>query len=168
MNDTSRPHKAIGEVVLQLLDSSSGRPIKVWTINDQVQITIGRSPDQLVEISDPYVSRNHARLDYRDGQWLLVSLGRNGVIVANQLVTEHPVGVDISFRLGMEGPTLRFRTSAERTDVMSTISSDTLSELLFQLDEEKVQTEVGEIADGDYFQNLQARAQQMRRKRKAD
>lgn len=158
----------VGEVVLQLVDSSSGRPIKAWTFKNQPEITIGRSPDQLVEISDPYVSRSHARLDYRDGKWILVSLGRNGVVVANQLVTDYPVEVDISFRLGKEGPTMLFRTSNAQLNLGATINSDTLPEFLFQLDEQKLHQEVGEISDGDYFQNLQAKAENMRRNRKAD
>ena len=86
----------------------------------------------------------------------------------HQLITEYAVGADISFRLGTEGPTLRFRTSVERIDAMATISSDTMTELVFQLDDQKLQAEVGEIADGDYFQNLQAQAKKLRRKRNAD
>lgn len=168
MMESSDSDNEIGEVVLQLLDSSSGRPIKAWTFKNQAEITIGRSPDQLVDISDPYVSRSHARLDFRDGKWLLVSLGRNGVVIANQLVTEYPVELDVSFRLGKEGPTMRFRTSAEQEKIGATINSDTLPEFLFQLDEQKLQTEVGEISEGDYFQNLQARAEHMRRNRKVD
>ena len=119
-------------------------------------------------MSDPYVSRNHASLTYRDGQWRLVALGRNGVVVDNQLITEYPVSGDVSFRLGMEGPTLRFRTTAQPTEILATICFDTLPAPLFQLDEQRLQDDVGEIADGDYFQNLQQRAKQMRRQRKSD
>ncbi len=108
MQNTSSPLDEVGEVSIQLLDPSSGRPVNSWTFSNQAEITIGRSPDQDVAISDPYVSRNHANLVRRDGGWFLVSLGRNGVVVANQLVKEHDVGQDLVFRLGVEGPTLKF------------------------------------------------------------
>src|SRR5262245_23205852 len=109
MPDDFLPLKEVGPVTVQLLDPGSGRSMKSWRFVGQSRITIGRSPDQDVEISDPYVSRQHASLILREGQWVLVSQGRNGIVVANQLVLEYPVDVDVNFRLGAEGPTLRFR-----------------------------------------------------------
>jgi pSer/pThr/pTyr-binding forkhead associated (FHA) protein len=168
MSDSTPPPAPLGEVEVQLLDTSSGRTVKSWTFEGKSTITIGRSPDQLVEVSDPYVSRNHANIEYRDGQWMLVSRGRNGIVVNNQLVVEQPVSGDVCFRLGMEGPTLRFRTTAERAEITATICFDTLPAPVFQLDETKVQNDVVEIADGDYFQNLQQRAKKLRSQRKTD
>jgi pSer/pThr/pTyr-binding forkhead associated (FHA) protein len=169
MSESSSPSNVAGEVAIQLLDSSSGRTIKTWTFIGRAQITIGRSPDRDVEMSDPYVSRNHANLEFREGQWHLISLGRNGVVVANQLVTEYPVTGDVNFRLGMEGPTLRFRTTTEKAaEILSTICFDTLPAPMFELDGTKVQKDVDAIVDRDYFQQLQQRAKQMRRQRDAD
>ena len=165
MSDSPRPANADTEVEVQLLDPTFGRPLKSWTFQNRAQITIGRAPDQDVEISDPYVSRNHARLGCRHDQWVLVSLGRNGVVVANQLIAEYPVSGDVSFRLGMEGPTMRFRAVAEKAEVRATISFDTLPGPVFQLDRRRLQDAVDEIADGDYFQNLQQRAKQLRGQR---
>jgi len=142
--------------------------MKSWKFDGQSHITIGRSPDQDIEISDPYVSRQHASLILRDGEWVLVSRGRNGIVVANQLVLEYPVSGDVNFRLGTEGPTLRFRVTAERDESMATISFDTLPTPLFELDERKLQDDVGAISDGDYFQKLQLRAKQLRRQRDGD
>lgn len=168
MSDSLSSPKSIGEVAVQLLDPSSGRPMKSWTFIERAKISIGRSPDQDVEMSDPYVSRNHASLVYQEGEWRLIALGRNGVVVGNQLITEHAVSGDVSFRLGMEGPTLRFRTTVPPTEIKATICFDTLPIPLFQLDEQKLQDEVGQIADGDYFQGLQQRARQMRRQRNVE
>ncbi len=150
---------------MQLLDPALLRPVKSWAFTDQTVITIGRSPEQDVELVDPYVSRNHANLVYRDGQWRLVSLGRNGVLVANKQVTDHPVAEEVRFRLGTQGPTLRFSTTAQREEALSTVLIETLPAPEFLLDERRLQTEVGEIAAGDYFQELQQRAKQMRRQR---
>jgi pSer/pThr/pTyr-binding forkhead associated (FHA) protein len=154
-----------GEVTVQLLDPSMFRPVKSWTFAGREKITIGRSADQDVELVDPYVSRNHANLVYQDGRWLLISLGRNGVLVANQMVTDFPVGDEVRFRLGTQGPWLRFSAVAEREEAMSTVLIDTLPTPDFQVDARRLESEVGEIASGDYFQDLQQRARQMRRHR---
>jgi hypothetical protein len=156
-----------GPVAVQLLDPASGRPIKSWSFNRDAQITIGRAPDQDVEISDPYVSRNHANLECRDGQWRLVSLGRYGVIVDNQSISEFPVNGEVSFRLGAEGPMLRFRTTCEQSDDLATMIVDTVPAPVFHLDERRLRSEVDQIANGDYFQKLQQTANELRHKRKA-
>jgi hypothetical protein len=156
-----------GEVAVQLMDATSGRPIQCWTFQGRAKITIGRSPDQDVSISDPYVSRSHADLVHDDGQWRLIATGRNGVVVANQLVTEYLFHGEVIFRLGMDGPTLRFRTTPDRAEIVSTICFDSLPAPLFLLDEDRVRNDVGSIADGDYFQSLQRRAKEMRRQRES-
>jgi pSer/pThr/pTyr-binding forkhead associated (FHA) protein len=168
MQEPPRLPTAIGKVEVQLLDPASGRPMKSWIFNDQNQVTIGRSPDQDIEISDPYVSRTHANLIYRDAQWYLISLGRHGVMVANQFITEQPIGSDVTFRLGVEGPTLRFRKAGEVVENMKTISFDALPTMILHVDQSKVQNEVGEIANGEYFQSLQQRAKNLRLQKKTD
>lgn len=169
MRESSRPPQPIGRVAVHLLDPTSGRLVKSWTFNDQAQITIGRSPDQDVEMSDPYISRNHANLTYRDGQWLLISLGRHGVLVSNQLITEHPISGDVCFRLGMEGPTLRFRTNVEHSEeILATVNVDTQQMPEFQLDAAKLQDDVKAIAEGHYFQSLRERAKQLRQRHRRD
>lgn len=167
MSDALHATHDDGEVTVQLLDPTLFRAIKSWKFTDRRQITIGRSSDQDVELIDPYVSRNHANLVYRDGAWLLVSLGRNGVLVGNQMVSDYPVGDDVRFRLGTQGPWLRFSTGAEREEAMSTVLIDTLPAPEFQVDARRLQNDVGEIASGEYFQDLQERAKQMRRQRDA-
>ena len=168
MNELPVPANDLGAVQVQLIDSSSGRPIRVWNFCDQAAISIGRSNDQLVDIGDPYVSRNHARLDYRNGEWSLVSLGRHGVVVANQLVTDYKIENGQIFRLGMEGPTLRFQLKPEPSAAESTIHFEPMPEILFQLNKEKLRSEVGQIAEGTYFLKLQARAKQMRSDRPSE
>jgi len=152
------------KVLLDLLDPTYEKPIKSWSFANRTVITIGRSDGQDVEVSDVYVSRSHAQLVLRDGQWVIVSLGRNGVVCDNKLVTEFALKSGAKFRLGTSGPCLRFRTSG-KTESMHTVCFDTVPAPLFQIDETKVKEEVGQIAEGDYFQSLQDKARQLRKQR---
>jgi pSer/pThr/pTyr-binding forkhead associated (FHA) protein len=153
-------------VAVQLLDSALGRPVRSWQFDGKRLISIGRAEDRDVQISDPYVSRNHAELRHHDGKWSLVSLGRYGVMVQGQTVTEIAIEKETVFRLGSEGPTLRFDPAPVRSDNRMTMMFDsTLVQNVFELDKSKIERDVGDIAKADYFQDLQKRAQQLRKQR---
>jgi pSer/pThr/pTyr-binding forkhead associated (FHA) protein len=150
-------------VAVHLLDSALGRPVRSWRFDAKQVISIGRGDDQDVQISDPYVSRCHAELRRGEGGWSLVSLGRHGVIVQGQTITELPVQGEATFRLGSGGPTLRFDPAAASSDNRATMFFDsTFAENAFEIDRHKVERDVGEIADAEYFQDLQKKAQQLR------
>jgi pSer/pThr/pTyr-binding forkhead associated (FHA) protein len=153
------------ELVVQLLDHSAGRPVKTWKFGARQKISIGRDEGQDVEISDPFVSRAHAELEWRDGEWTLVSRGRHGVLVENQLITEYPVRGEVTFRLGVGGPTLRFAPSVPIEPGSQTLSYDKMPEGLLALDEGKLERDVQEITDGDYFQQLREKTQKLRGRR---
>ncbi len=161
MNDSFRL-PFLNEVVLHIIDVSTGRPIQTWKFKDQFQITIGRAADQDVEISDPYVSRSHASLVNTDGHWTLISLGRNGVVIDGKQVKEFVVQSEVTFRLGVEGPTLKFCEGTKTDDPGATYSFSVQEEPAFELDVLKVNREVQDIVEGDYFQDLQRLAKQMR------
>ena len=112
MADETLLRTEVPDVVVELLDHSAGRPLKTWKFPARPRISIGRDPSQDVEISDPFVSRAHAELEWREDEWVLVSRGRHGVLVENRLITEYPVPSEVTFRLGSGGPTLRFAASA--------------------------------------------------------
>jgi pSer/pThr/pTyr-binding forkhead associated (FHA) protein len=57
-------------VVIDLLDSAQGHPLRTWSFNDRDKITLGRTPENDVSVADPYVSRSHAYLQVKDGGWL--------------------------------------------------------------------------------------------------
>jgi pSer/pThr/pTyr-binding forkhead associated (FHA) protein len=173
MTDSTNPSDAATAV--HLLDSSLGRPIRTWQFTAKELITIGRADECDVQINDPYVSRSHAELRAADGGWLLVSLGRHGVQVQGALISELSIDGEIVFRLGSAGSTLRFNPVAamvenpaiRQTDNRMTMMFDaTLMENMFELDQNKLQREVEEIVDADYFQELQRRAKQLREQRK--
>ena len=163
------------QIRIELIDPATGRPLNCWTFQNRDTITIGRSPDSDVAIVDPYVSRQHASLTCCDGAWFLRSLGRNGVLVSNQQVTEQAAGIELVFRLGAQGPTVKFSLSSETAseEIGSTYhSSDSsfpaVEEAWFELDENQIEREVTEVAESDYFQKLQELAQRMRMQRKPD
>jgi pSer/pThr/pTyr-binding forkhead associated (FHA) protein len=140
--------------------------MRSWGFSGKALITVGRSDESDVQISDPYVSRAHAELRHQDGKWLLVSLGRYGVMVKGETITELAIEGETTFRLGAGGPTLRFDPRAANRDNRMTMMFDsTVGQNLFELDHSKLERDVGEIADGDYFQELQKRAKQLRKQR---
>lgn len=150
-------------VAVQLLDSATGRPVRDWQFHGKQTVSIGRGLDQDVQISDPYVSRTHAELRWDAIAWKLVSLGRHSVRVEGEAITEIPVEKQITFRLGSEGPTLRFDPAAAVSDNRMTMMFDsTLVSDLFEVDKSKRDREVGEIEQENYFQELQKRARQLR------
>jgi pSer/pThr/pTyr-binding forkhead associated (FHA) protein len=156
---------AAREVTVQLLDPTYRRPIRTWQFTDQLQITIGRGDDVNVEISDAYVSRVHAELQLRDDQWLLISRGRNGVMVGSQSIVELPVPSEVTFRLGSAGPLLRFSTIAAAESPSATLCFSADANPLLSLDETKLQDEVAAITSDDYFQKLQQKVKTLRRAR---
>jgi hypothetical protein len=129
--------RALGQtVLLRLLDSAQGRPIQVWHFAGQSEITIGRADECDVTIADQQVSRSHAKLVFRDGSWTLVSLGRNGTLVDDRLVGETQLTRTTVFRLGPNGPMLRFepeQAAAAPTETISTIVPDMLA--MLEIDE---------------------------------
>jgi hypothetical protein len=165
MSQPGPPGAASEEVVVQLLDVALGRPVKTWKFAGRDEISIGRLPDCDVEISDAYVSRLHAELKNRDGQWLLFARGRSGVVVRNSPITELAIDSDVTFQLGSVGPVLRFAVKHEDAACGRTLCFEAESLPAFALDTGKLQDDVGEITDGDYFRKLQARVKQMRAQR---
>lgn len=158
---------ASGEVIVQLLDPTYRKPVKTWKFADRTLISIGRESDRDVEISDPYVSRLHAELLLTDNRWTLVSRGRNGVLVGTCPITTLIINTDVLFRLGPTGPLLRFSTGLAVEDNSSTLCFDGDTIPVFLLDESRIRDEVGEIATGEYFQDLQQKVSKLRRQRQS-
>lgn len=54
---------------------------------DKPVITVGREPSCTIRVDSPYVSRQHARIELREGQAILVDLGsRNGSLLNGERV----------------------------------------------------------------------------------
>ena len=59
-------------------------PQQSWILKPGEYI-LGRFPTNDIVIPDPYVSRRHARIFYREGKWFIEDLGStNGTIVDNE------------------------------------------------------------------------------------
>ncbi len=166
MTESLRLSLQCNEVSIHVIDPTTGRPIQSWNFRDKFEITIGRSTDQDVAISDPYVSRSHASFVRGESEWVLLSLGKNGVVVGGQQVKEYSVKKDVTFRLGIEGPTLKFSEAEPNQDNNATYIFNDPGEPVFYLDHDRIEREVSDIVEGDFFQNLNDLAKEMRSRRK--
>jgi CRP-like cAMP-binding protein len=69
--------------------------------------TIGRSADNTITLPDPTTSRNHARVVFSDGKWVVEDLGSaNGILIGGQRVKRVVLKSGDTFRIG--GITFRF------------------------------------------------------------
>lgn len=92
--------------------ASRGAPSKVVIIDGPdrgrsvpltgAPVTFGRGSGCTVPLSDEYVSTQHARLLFHDGQWYVEDLGStNGTYIGNERLTRSvPVGARSRIRLG--------------------------------------------------------------------
>jgi pSer/pThr/pTyr-binding forkhead associated (FHA) protein len=160
------PHSAPAashDVYIQLLDSSQGRTIQFWHFANKSQITIGRAENNDISIADEQVSRLHAKLVWEEGAWRLISLGRNGTLVNDRVVAEAEMTDQSIFRLGSNGPMLRFRLDRIDSGRSETVSSFDPSMLaMLQVDETRKQQEVDEVAESSLFQELKEKSQQLK------
>jgi RsiW-degrading membrane proteinase PrsW (M82 family) len=71
-------------------------------------VTIGRSADSDVVVSDPTVSRQHIRLGWGHGGWMFEGLGRSGTFSGGQPVTRLVVTGPMQFSLASpQGPVVQ-------------------------------------------------------------
>jgi pSer/pThr/pTyr-binding forkhead associated (FHA) protein len=148
-------------VAVHLLDSAQGHPLQTWRFRDQELITIGRNDGNDVVLSDPHVSRTHATIVFEEGTWQIASIGRHGTIVNDRLIALANLQHRTMFRLGAEGPTLRFDTDTDdlrRSETLDNLSADTLA--MLEVDEQRKQQEVEQILGSALFQDLKERSRQ--------
>jgi hypothetical protein len=76
---------------------ASGGPVDTATFEvGEAGATLGRAPDNSIEIPDPQLSRHHARIDYRDGAYWLSDLRTTNGTLLNQT----PIGAPAQLRSG--------------------------------------------------------------------
>lgn len=164
---TNRPQPSAGCcAVIHLLDSAQGHPLQTWQFKGQDLITIGRNEGNDVVLADRHVSRAHATVAFDGDRWTLVSIGRHGTIIDDRRISEARLTHQTIFRLGTEGPSLRFDTISSEATASQTIdnfSVDTLA--MLEVDEVRTQQEVHEIVENELFQELK---EQTRRRRVTD
>jgi pSer/pThr/pTyr-binding forkhead associated (FHA) protein len=150
-----------GTVVLHLLDSAQGHVLHSWRVSDRSPITVGRNDDNDVVIADPHVSRLHVTLVFQDGGWNLISLGRHGTLIGDRAVSESRLVDGLVFRLGANGPMLRFDASANsghRSETLDSIDPDMLN--MLDIDQARKEQEVEQITDNELFRQLLEQSKQ--------
>jgi pSer/pThr/pTyr-binding forkhead associated (FHA) protein len=74
---------------LHLLRGSFG--VEVLELSSSHPLTIGRDEHNDVQLLDGRVSRSHGRIEYSDGQYLIVDLqSANGIVVNGQRIQPYP------------------------------------------------------------------------------
>lgn len=78
---------------------------------------IGRSPDNDVVVSDPTVSRRHARLTWGTDGWVLENTGRSGTYLHGSPVRRLVIGQPVDLSLAApDGPVVRVETAPAAAD----------------------------------------------------
>ncbi len=81
---------------------------QTFTFEPGETVRIGRSPDNAVIVSDPIVSRDHARITWRSGGWVLDDLGKGRTFVGGLPIASVSVQQPLDVRLAtLRGPELR-------------------------------------------------------------
>jgi pSer/pThr/pTyr-binding forkhead associated (FHA) protein len=157
-----------GSLTLHLLDSAQGHPVQTWRFHDRDTIMIGRGPDNDVSVVDPQVSRCHVLLRFCDGQWLLVSIGRNGTRTNGMHIREFPLVDQQIFQLGSTGPLFQFDMTCATDPRTETINTETgpLDDLF--IDQQKHRDQVEQIVQGSGFQQLQKQVRELRDRQKVE
>ncbi|MFO0890773.1 MAG: FHA domain-containing protein [Isosphaeraceae bacterium] len=160
-------------VALSLLDTPTGRRIHQWVFDDRMSVQIGRSHENDVVIADPYVSRRHLCFRYIDGSWYAEVLSPQGIHCGSRKVLDGLLRLGweatngFQFRLGPQGPHMRFELAAEAVAEEATRLHDAATPIL-KLDRDRLHRDVSEIAEGEYFRKLRASIDVLRESRRAD
>jgi pSer/pThr/pTyr-binding forkhead associated (FHA) protein len=144
---------------LQLLDSAQGHAIQTWQFSNCGRVTIGRASSNDIHLTDTQVSRFHVELVYGQGEWQLISHGRNGTQIEGIKVSEGRLSDRTIFQLGTSGPSFRFLRATDGASSMATVE-DIDQEMLdfLVIDEERKNEEVQQIAESETFQKLKEAA----------
>lgn len=165
-----RSSNAAGELVtIHLLDSSLGHPVQTWRFRNKQSITLGRSEDSDVMLADAHVSRTHAKLVWEDSAWTLQSTGRHGTLVNDRLVAETQLRERTTFRLGANGPVLRFECGAPEgrpSETIESIQPDLIA--MLEIDEARKLQEADDVAGNSLFRELQEQVRRARQRSTGD
>lgn len=147
---------------VQLLDPSQTYPTQTWKFGGEPVLRIGRAEDGHIVIAQSVVSRRHAELHWCENHWELVNLGRHGTLVDGRSVSRAPLADGATFQLGQAGPVLRLLVAAPRkVDTTMTLAGAPL-DLFDDIDESERLRQVSEIADTDYFRQIQEQVRRLR------
>lgn len=97
------PTRTRTEIVLRVADGASKGEERTLSPGDS--LTIGRSEDAGFSIAESRISRIHCRVEFRDGDWVVVDTdSRNGLWVGDRRVKDHVLSDGDRFVLGKTTP----------------------------------------------------------------
>jgi pSer/pThr/pTyr-binding forkhead associated (FHA) protein len=126
-----------------------------WEIGERA-VVLGRAADADLHVTDPTVSRRHARFERIGGSTVLTDLDSMAGTTVNHQQTQGPVELHDGDEIGAASLLLRFSTSAEGTAVMPSVTASNSS---FVVDRQQAH-QLNNIAGNQYNQYLQTVHQQ--------
>jgi hypothetical protein len=158
-------------ITIDLLDSATGQSQQSWRFSGVSRIQLGRSRDNDVAVSNPYVSRSHAYLDCQEGRWTAIAISEQQLVSSGRRVQTIDLIPGTIFQLGPHGPSLKF--TVENPDVPASRGFDYTGTLAYdgpeqpdlKLDLDQLSQEVTAITEGDFFQALSANVNKLRQSR---
>ncbi|MGO9078629.1 MAG: PrsW family glutamic-type intramembrane protease [Streptosporangiaceae bacterium] len=88
-----------------------------WSFRPGQTARIGRSLDNEVVVSNPAVSRQHARVWFEGGSWVFENIGRAPTFLAGRPVTRLPLSYPAELALAApQGPVLRVEVMPDRSE----------------------------------------------------
>jgi hypothetical protein len=153
-----------GTHVLEMLDPDQHHAVQAWPIDAATEVTLGRARTNVIVLASPLVSRQHARLRWIESCWVVEALSELGVWWRGALRSRLAVEEGAVWSLGEHGPRLRLSRAAPRVffDAESTIRARPEVLGLPMIDAARRDREVAEIADSDFFRQLEQRAGMLR------
>ncbi|MBX3444740.1 MAG: FHA domain-containing protein [Planctomyces sp.] len=152
-------------ILLELLDSSTGIPQRSWRFPADARILIGRSEENDVVVSNPYVSRSHAYVERTATSWQVVSISSQQIVIDGKRVQQAVLADRMTLRLGAQGSVLRFGLQSGPADSARKTLSYQGDEFYLELDRTQLNQEVREIEEEDFFQRLASNLAELRRAR---
>ncbi len=153
------------QISVHLMDLAKGRVVQTWRFERKENVRIGRSEQNDVVIGDPYASRFHTELQYKEPRWYLVNQGRHGTVMNGEKVEDVPLEDGAVFRLGPSGPSFRFELSYAPADSATTSIYNALPDLgkAIEIDQAQKRQQVSDVAETPYFRQLQEFADGLRK-----
>jgi hypothetical protein len=149
-------------LVLYLLETEAGPPRHYWSFSGESLINVGRSIDNEVVIPSPCVSRGHAYLIHEAGGWSAAAISPLGICHQGRRVDRLTLQPGTVFRLGPNGPFLRFESPAFGDSEVETVQPGPGSDPGLTLDHAQLRRDVHEVAATAFFEDLSRRVEGLR------
>jgi hypothetical protein len=151
---------------LELLDADRHHALQAWPLDAGREVNLGRARTNDIVLASPLVSRQHARMRFAEGCWMIEALSELGVWWRGGLRSRIALESGVAFALGEHGPSLRLVRVAplEDFDAGATMRFRPENLGVLMLDSARRDREVAEIAESDFFRHLEQRAGRLRAK----